>query len=244
MGGILLLVIIILLIVRKSRLELKKKELKNALNARMMELETKAMRMQMNPHFMFNALNTLQRFILEEDFTKAQSYLSKFSKLLRKVLESSEEEYISLEEEIEIIGMYVEIEKLRFGESFEFTLQNEVSNSARVKIPFMFIQPLVENAIWHGLMHKEGRRTLQVSFKRIDDQHLLCRVEDNGVGRGHQMKEIEGFKKKSLALDFIKQRLHIIHKATGIKGEIKIEDKYDSEGKSLGTIVEITIPIL
>ncbi len=241
---ILLIVMIIFLIVRKSRIELRKKELKNALNARMIELETRAMRMQMNPHFMFNALNTLQRFILEEDFENAQGYLSKFSKLLRKVLESSDEESITIEEEIEIIQMYVEIEKLRFGNTFEFTLVNEVTETNRIKIPFMFVQPLVENAIWHGLMHKADHRKLLIHFKKIDEHHLMCIVEDNGVGRSYVNKNRDLIKKKSLALDFIKQRIDIIHKATGIKGAIKIIDKKDDQNNSLGTIVEIIIPII
>lgn len=224
----------------RKNAELQKE--KNKVNARMNELETRAIRTQMNPHFMFNALNTLQRFILEEDIENANSYLVRFSGLLRKLLESSAAESISLKEEMEILNDYVEIEKLRFDKSFEFRMETNLSEPNKVYIPFMLIQPFVENAIWHGLLPKEGKRTLMVTFSEMDETKLICRIEDNGVGRKNSLNQKDPFRKKSMAIEFVKQRLEILEKATGIACRVNIIDKEDEAKSSLGTVIEIIIP--
>jgi len=231
-------------VIRIIKTKLDKEAQKNALNARMNDLETKAIRMQMNPHFIFNSLNTLQRFILEEDFENAQSYLTRFSKLLRTMLESNTSEAISLEEEMEIIRAFVEIEKLRFGNTIEFQLQSNVANPKNVMIPFMLIQPFIENAIWHGLLMQKNNPTLKMELLCVDKDKILCRIDDNGVGRASARITNQPVKKKSLALDFIKQRLELIEKSKGISCYFKIIDKMDSEGKSLGTCIELLIPII
>lgn len=228
--------------VRKIRKDLKRQKEKSAIISWLNELETKAIRSQMNPHFMFNSLNTLQRFILEEDIINANSYLVKFSDLLRKLLESSAADSISLKEEIEILSSYIEIEKLRFDKFFEYTILSTLPNSEQVQIPFMLIQPFVENAIWHGLLAKQDMRTLNITFSDIDDKTLLCRVEDNGVGRKYSFTQRDPFKKRSMAINFISQRLEILGKAEGTKASLNIIDKEDEHGKSLGTLVEIIIP--
>jgi hypothetical protein len=245
LGGLVILVLLVVLIVKRSyRVKLEKEQAANALNARLNELETKAIRTQMNPHFIFNSLNTLQRFILEEDTVNAQVYLTKFASLLRKMLESSTAETILLSEEIDIIKTYIEVEKLRFGNSFEYEIITEVKEPDNIKIPFMLIQPFVENAIWHGLMPKEGMRQLKIKFSDMDAQRLLCVIEDNGVGRGYKMKETNPLKKKSLAIEFIKQRLELLKNSTGIDCYFKITDKKDGGHGSNGTIVEVSIPKL
>jgi LytS/YehU family sensor histidine kinase len=208
----------------------------------MNDLETKAIRTQMNPHFIFNALNTLQRFILEEDIANANSYLTKFSKLLRKVLESGNSESISLKEELEILKSYVEIEQLRFDKSFEFSLVSEINFPEQIQIPFMLIQPFVENAIWHGLLPKKDQRTLNIHFSDADENRIRCCIEDNGVGRKFSFSHRDPFKKKSMAIDFIQQRLDILQKATGINCFFTITDKENAQGQSEGTFVEILIP--
>ncbi len=217
---------------------------KNNLNVRLNELETKAIRSQMNPHFIFNSLNTLQRFMWEEDITKANDYLIKFSKLLRKLLESSANDTISLMEEIDILSTYIEIEKLRFDNTFEFKISNEIPNPEKVHIPLMLVQPFVENAIWHGLLAKQGHRLLTIHFSPINERSLLCRVEDNGVGRQNSLKRHDPFKKKSMALDFTKQRLEMFEKATGIACYFEVKDLMTADGIGCGTRVEIIIPIL
>jgi hypothetical protein len=235
---------LIWLFLRKLKKDLTRQKNKNQVEARMNELETKAIRTQMNPHFIFNALNTLQRFILEEDTINANSYLIKFSKLLRKLLESSSSESISLYEEIDILKTYIEIEKLRFDKSFEVAVQCDVLEPKHIQIPFMLIQPFVENAIWHGLMPKKDDRVLNITFIDLDAKKLLCRIDDNGMGRKYSFKQKDPFKKKSMAIEFIKQRLEILEKVSGVSCSFKIVDKENSVGESEGTLVEIVIPKL
>ncbi|WP_317898132.1 LamG-like jellyroll fold domain-containing protein [Aurantibacillus circumpalustris] len=239
---VLLIIFIVWIIVRKFKRDLEMQNEKNKINAHMNELETRAIRTQMNPHFIFNSLNTLQRFILEEDALNANSYLVKFSKLLRKLLESSISESISLKEEMEILNSYLELEKLRFDKSFEVIIESTISDPKNVQIPFMLIQPFVENAIWHGLLPKQDNRVLKITLSDIDGKTLLCRIDDNGVGRKYSFKQKDPFKKKSMAIEFIKQRLDILEKATGINCSFKITDKENSTGESEGTLVEIVIP--
>lgn len=236
------IVLIIWISLRRYKKQLEKREETNRINARLNELETRAIRAQMNPHFMFNSLNTLQRFILEEDITNAHAYLIKFSKLLRKLLESSTADTISLKEEIEILSTYVEIEKMRFDNAFDFSVRAEINNTADLYIPFMLVQPFVENAIWHGLMPKKDNRRLQVTFTELGENHILCEVDDNGVGRFQTTGQKDPLKQKSMAIDFIKQRLEIIGKVSGIKGSLSIIDKMEN-GQAAGTLVKIIIPI-
>ncbi len=230
------------LITKRYRATLKKERERNQLNAHMNALETKAIRTQMNPHFMFNSLNTLQRFILEKDFDNAHVYLTKFSRLLRKMLESSTAEVISLSEEINLLDQYIELENLRSNNSFEYTINNTIPNPENIYIPIMLIQPFVENAIWHGIMAKQNNRKLSISFSELDALRIQCTVDDNGVGREESLKHKDPFKKKSLATEFIKQRLELIQKSGGIPCSFEIIDKKDENSQSLGTTVVIIIP--
>jgi hypothetical protein len=207
------------------------------------ELEMKAIRSQMNPHFIFNSLNTLQRFILEEDTVNGHSYLTKFSKLLRKMLESGTADSITLSEEVSILRNYIDVEKLRFTNTFEYEIRIHVPNPDSIKIPFMMIQPFIENAIWHGLMPKQNNRSLKVDFYETDADSIRCVIDDNGVGRDYTKKEKNPLKKKSLAFDFIAQRLELFQKFTGIKCYFTITDK-KTNGRSDGTTIDIIIPKL
>jgi hypothetical protein len=238
------IILIVWLILRKYRNDLEKQKETNRLNARLNELETKAIRTQMNPHFIFNSLNTLQRFILEEDIATSNIYLTKFSKLLRKLLESSTSDTISLKEEMDILNSYIEIEKLRFDNSFEYEITCNIERPESVYVPFMLVQPFVENAIWHGLLPKKGERFLVVKFSNLDEKRILCVIEDNGVGRNYSAKHKDPLKKKSLAIEFIKQRLELLEKSTGTACSFKIIDKNKETHLGEGTIVEIIIPKL
>ncbi|MBA2610583.1 MAG: histidine kinase [Bacteroidetes bacterium] len=238
------ILVIIWLVVLNYRKLIERKRAQIDISNRLLELETKSVRTQMNPHFIFNSLNTLNRFILEADLANAEIYLSKFSKLLRKLMESSAADKISLEEEIEILKGYIEIEKLRFSDSFEFEVQCFVNKAEDISIPFMLVQPFVENAIWHGLIPKKENRFLNISFLPLDENRITCIVNDNGVGREEAAKHKDPLKKKSLAIDFIKQRLELITKAKNIACYFTMTDKKDAELRSLGTKVEIIIPIL
>lgn len=241
MAFIALTMLTVWLIVRRYKSDLEKQKVKNRVDARLNELETKAIRSQMNPHFIFNSLNSLQRFILEDDKVNAYAYLIEFSTLLRKLLESSEADSIPLKEEIDILNSYLRIESLRFANSFQYEVVCYIENMEQVNIPFMLVQPFAENAIWHGLLHKSNDRRLSISFTNVDDRRLRCTVDDNGVGR-NGLADRGTIKKKSLAIDFIRQRLDLLEKTTGITCSFKIIDKKDDLQNSLGTTVEIIIP--
>ena len=243
--GLLTVVVIILLISwvkRRIAKAVNAEKEKSRLNNRLIELETRAIRAQMNPHFIFNSLNTLQRFILEDDKNKSYTYLIEFSRLLRKLLETSESDTISLKEEIEILTAYLEIEKLRFDNSFEYHINSNVELMQSVYIPIMLVQPFAENAIWHGLLNKKGMRFLKITFTTIDHEKILCEIDDNGVGRHYKQKEQGEIRKKSMALDFIRQRLDLIKQSTGIECSFEITDKLDNGGNSAGTLVRMIIP--
>ncbi len=241
---IIIILLIVWLSIKSYKRSISRKQAEIDIANRLMELETKSIRTQMNPHFIFNSLNTLNRFILEADLANAEIYLSKFAKLLRKLMESSAADKISLEEEVDILQRYLEIEKLRFANSFNFEIICKIDNSSELFIPFMLVQPFVENAVWHGLIPKKGEKTVHVSFSRLDENTVSCIVEDNGVGREEAQKHKDPLKKKSLAIDFIKQRLDLIARSKSIECYFEITDKKDSDLKSIGTKIEIIIPIL
>lgn len=235
--------VIILIVVKRSKKKLRLQEEKNRIVARMNELETRAIRMHMNPHFIFNSLNSLQRYILEADIEKAQTYLTRFSSLLRKILESSNSEYISLNTELEILTTYIEIEKVRFENSFTFEITADIADSDTINIPFMLVQPLVENSIWHGLLPKKGEKKLQINFIKSSASTVTCTIADNGVGL--QLETENGAEKKpSQGLNFIRQRLEILQKITNVPCFLNIESIEDDSGNIFGTRVEITIPII
>jgi len=219
---------------------LKEEKAKNKRQKLMYEMEMQVIRAQMNPHFIFNAINSIHHFILEADNENASKYLVKFSRLLRTILESNREEYITLENEIDILMKYIEIEALRFEASFKYEIITDAGmNSAFIKIPQMLIQPFVENAIWHGLLPKKADRALIISFKYINPKLLLCTIDDNGKGRKEKITN-----KGSLAITFIRQRLELLSKQLGGHYEVQIIDKVDENRISTGTTVIVKLPIL
>lgn len=213
-------------------------------------LQLKALRAQMNPHFVFNALNSVQNFITSNDGTLAAKYLAQFAHLMRQSLEYSELENISLEKEIEFLRNYLEInEKLRFENklSYEINIDEEIEEDI-YGVPTMIVQPYVENAIEHGIrMRQVG--LIKIDFQLEDDNTILCVVEDNGVGRkkaSEMQKRNPGFKNhKSLGTKITQDRLEILHKGRAQNEQIvKIIDLLDEQGEGCGTRVEILIPIM
>lgn len=177
------------------------KRLKNAgekleLQSKLHEMEIRTLKSQMNPHFIFNALNSIQQFIVTGDNVKAEMYLSKFSKLIRDLLESNSNEGLLLSEEVEILKGYIEMEMLRFDNSFsyEITIDSKL-NQQKVKLPHLMIQPFVENAIWHGLLLKQGDGRINLRFEYDSLTTIKCIVEDNGIGREASKKKENTFKK-------------------------------------------------
>ena len=168
----------------RHQLERSRQEAQMA-RLRVSGLQLRALRAQMNPHFIFNSLNSIQQFVLANDTDNAYKYLSKFSKLVRKLLENTNSENTTLESEIDLLKRYVELESLRFDKAFdyEFNVDTKLELS-RLYIPHMTIQPFIENAIWHGLLHKIGDKKIYININYIDEKRVLCIIDDNGVGRG------------------------------------------------------------
>jgi sensor histidine kinase YesM len=231
--------------------QIKKIELKNKLILEKNELENnltkstlKAIKSQMNPHFFYNALNTIQSYILANDKKQAVNYLSKFSLLTRNILEMSEKEFISLEEEILTISLYLEIEKARFNEDFEYEIIKQNISNFDEKIPSMLLQPYIENAVKHGLLHKSGSKKLILIFSKEADV-LTIEIDDNGVGRQKSM-ELNAIKNKhhqSFATNAMQNRIDLLNKNKINKISIEFVDKLNQSKQSLGTKVIIKIPL-
>ena len=146
------------------------------------ELQMNALQLQMNPHFVFNSINSINYFIIQNDRDKASNYLAKFSRLIRQILENSKSKLISLEQELEAINLYLEIEHVRFEGKFDFEIElDEDVQLSTIEIPPLIIQPYVENAIWHGLMHKKEPGQLLIQIQNAGDQ-VQCIIEDDGIG--------------------------------------------------------------
>jgi hypothetical protein len=206
------------------------------------EVEMQALRAQMNPHFIFNCLSSINRFILKnetEAASNSSNYLTKFSRLIRMVLTNSKKSFISLEDELEMLCLYLDMEKLRFKDSFDYGIVfNNSIDAENVFVPPLLLQPFAENAIWHGLMHKEGQGHLKIelgSNKKI----LNCTITDNGVGRNKaaKIKSKSAVTQKSMGLQITTERLALLNKNTDEPTFFSIEDITDDEGKSAGTRV-------
>jgi hypothetical protein len=248
LGGIFFLLVLGMIIFWTISLKRKNEKLQYsqeqwALKQRAAEMEMQALRAQMNPHFIFNALSSINRFILKNDPEKASDYLTRFSRLIRLVLINSQCEVILLEEELEMLRLYLQMEQLRFQHAFDYqvSLSDDI-DPATVFLPPMLLQPFCENAIWHGLMHKEGRGHLEISFA-LQNGLLSCTVTDNGVGRekAAQLASKSAEKIKSLGLQLTKDRLALFNKETAGKIAYTIEDLVDERGVVCGTTVQLQI---
>jgi LytS/YehU family sensor histidine kinase len=203
-----------------------------------------ALRSQMNPHFIFNALNSVQQYILQGNITEANRYLSKFSKLQRQVLNQSDQNFIPLDKELEVLNLYLELEQLRFENGFTYNIEvNKNVDTDEIKIPPMIVQPFVENAIWHGLMPKQDNRKLVICFEMSGDEMLLCTVTDNGIGReaAARLKNGNQSEHKSRGLTLVYDRLNILSQQYGKAFKAEVKDLMDSEGLPAGTEVKLFI---
>jgi two-component system, LytTR family, sensor kinase len=202
------------------------------------------LRAQMNPHFIFNALNSVQQYILQGNITEANRYLSKFSKLQREVLNNSDQNFISLEKELEVLNLYLELEQLRFDGSFNYAIKVDGAiDDDEIKIPPMIVQPFVENSIWHGLMPRQGERWVQINFSLSSDDLLVCTVTDNGIGReaATRLKQNGHTQHKSKGLSLVYDRLNILRQQYGQAFEVNIKDIVDGNNVPAGTEVKLHI---
>jgi ligand-binding sensor domain-containing protein/putative methionine-R-sulfoxide reductase with GAF domain/two-component sensor histidine kinase len=227
--------------------EMKKAEQQLAeLNARMLETKFMNLRLQMNPHFLFNSLSSIQHLVVSRQTNEAYNYLSVFSAFLRSVLQYADKTVIKLDEELKMLDLYIRLESLGSDKTFQYKIKvDEQLEPEDILIPPLIIQPVVENAIWHGLMHKEGERNLEITFTGKDDAYMLCTVKDNGIGRSSAAviaeKKINSFAYQSKSTLLIKERLQLLEKKTGKPAGIKTED-ITVDDKPAGTLVQLIIP--
>lgn len=211
-------------------------------NNKLMETQFINLRLQMNPHFLFNSLNSIQHLIVSQQTDEAYKYLSVFSSFLRSVLQYADKTFITLDDELKMLNMYIRLESLGFDATFRYEVTVDDSlDTEDILIPPLMVQPLVENAIWHGLLHKEGEKGFSVSFLNDQDDNLVCIVEDNGVGRKEagEIKEnnLNNFAYNGKATTLIKERLLLLKQKTGKEASMIIKDMEPS-----GTRIELTIP--
>jgi ligand-binding sensor domain-containing protein len=243
-GGLILIILIIAArwvsqVKRKAREEKERLEMEKGL----LELEQKALRLQMNPHFIFNALNSIQGIITLRDAKTARYYLAKFSKLMRLVLENSREPLITLAGEIQTLDNYLSLEQFSRGDSFDYTIElGDDIDDEEYLIPPMILQPFIENAIIHGVAHLDHKGKIHVKFTRTDS-HLECTITDNGVGRkkAAEIKSQREHHHKSTALIVTQERLNILN--PGEAQSIDIQDLVAANGEAAGTRVVVRIPI-
>ncbi|GGB04484.1 hypothetical protein GCM10011511_29750 [Puia dinghuensis] len=218
---------------------------KAALQQRAKELEVQALRSQMNPHFIFNCLNAINRFILGHETEAASDYLTKFSRLMRMIMNHSRHSTITLADEIEVLQLYLDMERLRFKDAFDYRIDVEEDlDTEDIRIPPLLIQPFVENAVWHGLMHKEERGFLSIRM-RLKDGALTCIIRDNGIGRKQAglLKSKSAEKHKSMGLQITAERMALLTGSGEMQHFFQIDDLYEDTGLPAGTQVTLTIKI-
>jgi len=235
-SGLVLMVIIGLLVFRQDKLKTQIRET---------ELEQRALRSQMNPHFMFNSLNSIQSLIATDNNAEASIYLAKFSRLMRRILQNSREAYIPLRQEIEFLDNYIELEQRRFKEAFDCIIDEEAIEDAHfVMIPPLVIQPFIENAIIHGLLRKSEKGTLTIRFEDYNNNLIKCTVIDNGIGREAAAAFKTDQSQESLGIKITEQRLKYLTLKDKISEPfIRVLDLKDVDGKATGTQVELLLPI-
>ena len=186
------LLTIYIIVKQRSKIVLQKREQRrkiNELEMQMAQLKQKTLQLQMNPHVIFNTLNSIQQYIINHDIDKAVSYLSSFSKLMRRILNNSNERFVPLSDEMEAVRLYLELESMRLGNRFSYEINIDSNLDADdIEIAPLIIQPFVENAIIHGLVPKKENCILKISLSKIAENKMLCVIEDNGVGRKYSEK--------------------------------------------------------
>jgi sugar lactone lactonase YvrE len=223
----------------------KEARLTTAFNKRLADVELTALRAQMNPHFLFNALNSIRHHVLNSRPDEADRYLSKFARLIRLILDHSDQRSVPLADELQALRLYLELEASRFDDKFSFHIQVDPSiDTSTTMIPPMLIQPYLENAIWHGLMQKPegGELVLRIGH---EGEHLRIEVEDDGIGRAKaaEIKSRSALKKRSMGMSITQQRLSMIEKQQGIRCHLHVEDLVLPDGEPGGTRITLLIPL-
>jgi sensor histidine kinase YesM len=228
------------LIIKRIEQKSKNAEVKLAVKLKEMEeLKMTALQSQMNPHFLFNSLNSINNFVLKNDIEKASDYITKFSKLIRVILNSSSSPTTSLTEELAVLALYVKLEQMRVNGGFDYIVSvDENLKLDHIKVPTLFLQPFIENAIWHGIMKKEGEKEIELSIKE-DQGNVICIIRDNGIGinKARELDQITQ-KKRFFGTETTENRIRVLHQ----NKNVTIETKDISLGTKTGTEVSISFP--
>ena len=249
LAAIILLFTILVSLYRNRVDQIRKKEqIRSQYEKKLANVEMSALLAQMNPHFLFNSLNSIDSYIIRNESKKASEYLNNFARLMRLILQNSRSNYISLKDELEALDLYMQMESLRFANRFSYELKVDPDiDTSSTLIPPMLIQPYVENAIWHGLMHKkegeEGKVEITISRK---DESLYCIIHDNGIGRekASALKaQKPGNRKRSMGMQITKDRIEMINKLYNTNTSMHVIDLHDEQGNATGTRVELIIPV-
>jgi hypothetical protein len=218
---------------------------KTALNQQLAQIEMKALKAQMNPHFIFNCMNSINSYILENDKKKASDYLTKFSTLIRLILENSDKQKINLADELAMLETYIQLEQNRLNNKFDYHIKIEASiKTIAFEIPPLILQPFIENAIWHGLVHKTERGVININIRK-EPGRLICIIEDNGIGRAKAglLKEQRVIKHQSMGMKVTEDRLRILNQLNLERPYVNIADLFTDTNEPSGTRVEIVIPV-
>ena len=242
-AGLAITYFIIVNVRKKKETELALKECERQLFL----LKQKALQVQMNPHMLFNALNSIQLYIVMNDADNALKHITKFSKFLRRMLNNASKDFVTIEEEIDTIRLYLDIEDLRFDGCFDFEL--EIDSEIDVKtteMPSMILQPYIDNAINHGLLHIKGRkRLLHIKFEKQSEAIIACIIQDNGVGRkkATEIKENSGIVRTAKGMQVTAEQLKLMNRYAQGQYAVHVTDLYDNQNEACGTRVEIQINV-
>ncbi|PQJ80048.1 histidine kinase [Polaribacter porphyrae] len=235
----------------KEEVNLQLKEKINALSEKIAlkeeveDLKLTALRSQMNPHFIFNALNSIKLYIINNEKKNATYYLNKFSKLMRKILEASSSKETSLNDELETMDLYMTIENIRFSNLIEYEVLCNLEDLNNIKIPPLILQPFLENSLWHGLSSKKGSKKISVLVQKIDKRFVEISITDNGIGRkaAAKIKAEKSINRKSVGINLTSERLRNFVKNYKNNYSIDYEDLLDEHYQIIGTKVSLKIPL-
>ena len=229
---------------RIARLK-QENRLRSDFERKVANLEMSALRAQMNPHFIFNCLNSIEAYVIRNDVRKASEYLNTFGRLVRLILQNSRNSFVCLCDELDSLQLYLHLEQMRFKNTFTYEVEVAPDiNTDNYEIPPMLIQPFVENAIWHGLNHRdEGGQVKVKLFKK--DGNLRCTIKDNGIGReaARKIRAAQKVKRKSMGMGITLDRIDALNKVYNTSNKVQIEDLYDKQDRAAGTLVIIDIAI-
>jgi LytS/YehU family sensor histidine kinase len=213
---------------------------------KILTLEQNMLKSQMNPHFIFNSLNSIKLYIINNEKENAVYYLNKFAKLIRKILVASNEKDISLADELDTMKLYMNIENIRFSNEINFKIKiDEKINPENIRVPSLILQPFLENSLWHGLSSKTDDKRIELDIKKESDDYITISITDNGVGRkvSHERKLNKTLQRDSVGIEITRERLFNFSKRFARMYDLKIEDLFDHQNKASGTKVILNIPI-